>query len=102
MLVEIPYPNEQDRREILKLWDQQLGLQLTPEAIEEMVQRTDGTLGGLSGDAGFSGDHLNAICRAIARERVRNRLESPSTEELVSRVLDDWLVGIRAESGKLA
>ena len=39
--LHIPYPDADDRREILKIYDQKMGLQMTPETLEHAVERTD-------------------------------------------------------------
>src|SRR5262249_14554664 len=38
----------------------------------------------------FSGDHLNALCRAVARIRVRERLSGPTTPKEVERGLTEY------------
>jgi cell division protease FtsH len=69
--LQIPYPNDDDRRAILKIYDRKLGLQLSPEGLDYAVQRTADAVEG-AGDQRYTGDHLNAMARALARERMRS------------------------------
>ncbi|MDX9721737.1 MAG: AAA family ATPase [Myxococcota bacterium] len=70
--IEIPYPEEQDRRQILELYRRHFGLALSDERLEELVQWTAGIADAETG-ARYSGDHLYAICRALKREMLRRR-----------------------------
>ena len=70
----VPYPNEEDRREILKIYDGKMGLQLEEEALEALVKRTGHPMEGTSQP--YAGDHLNAVCRAMARQRLRKAAET--------------------------
>jgi cell division protease FtsH len=68
--LHIPYPETDDRRAILQIYDQKMRLKMTPEALDYAVRRTgDGYL--TETGTPFSGDHLNAVCRAVARLRLR-------------------------------
>lgn len=67
--LHIPYPNAEDRRAILEVYDGKLELDCTPEALSYLTRQT-----GYPPDAhsaGWSGDHLQALCRVIARARLR-------------------------------
>lgn len=74
--LEIPFPNAEDRREILKIYDAKLNLGLTDEALEFAVRQTNMPVetGGL-----YTGDHLYALGRALARRRLRAGQTGPST-----------------------
>ncbi|HKB35006.1 MAG TPA: AAA family ATPase, partial [Gemmataceae bacterium] len=76
--LHIPYPDNDDRRDILKIYDKKMRLQMTDEALEYAVRRTGRGYTTPTGTA-FSGDHLNALCRAMARLRIRNARTDPST-----------------------
>ena len=65
--LHIPYPDDDDRREILKIYDKKMRLQMTPEALEYAVERTGDVVPDAATGTPFSGDHLNALCRAVAR-----------------------------------
>ena len=69
--LHIPYPDADARREILKIYDQKMRLKMTAEALEYAVERTGDGLPERRTGTPFSGDHLNALCRSIARIRLR-------------------------------
>jgi cell division protease FtsH len=69
MRIHVPYPDAEDRRAILRVHDAKLGLELTTQALEHAVRRTGSIVEG--GTTRYSGDHLQALCRAMARERLR-------------------------------
>jgi cell division protease FtsH len=83
----IPYPDSQDRREILKIYDRKMRLQMTPEALEYAVKRTGEPVPGSNAGTLFSGDHLNALCRAVARLRLREQRHRPTEPSDIDRVL---------------
>ena len=70
--LHIPYPDEADRREILKIYDAKMRLNMTDEALDYAVRRTGDNYVTPTGTP-FSGDHLNALCRSVARLRMRER-----------------------------
>ncbi|MGC4116941.1 MAG: AAA family ATPase [Myxococcales bacterium] len=76
--LQIPYPNNEDRRAILGIYDQKLGLNLSAEAMDYAVKRTADYVEGTT--SRYSGDHLQAICRSLARDRLRNKLDGVPTE----------------------
>src|SRR6478752_539776 len=69
--LHIPYPDADARREIVKIYDKKMGLRLSEEALEYAVRRTGRGYTTPTGTA-FSGDHINALCRALARLRIRD------------------------------
>ena len=88
--LHIPYPDNEARREIIKIYDHKMNLKMTEEAIDYAVRRT-GQAYQTSTGTPFSGDHLNALARSMARFRMReNRLEQPSTPEDVERALTEY------------
>ncbi len=89
--LHIPYPEEEDRREILGIYDRLMGLKMNQEALDHAVRRTGGYVDGAGPGARHSGDHLNALCRALARIRLRDALDGPTTSELVERALTEWI-----------
>ncbi|MEO2090022.1 MAG: AAA family ATPase, partial [Gemmataceae bacterium] len=56
--LHIPYPDDADRKEILKIYDRKMKLQMTPEAVDYAVRRTGENFLTNTGTP-FSGDHLN-------------------------------------------
>ena len=73
-----------------------MALKMTDETLEHTVKRTDFVVPGAAAGTYFSGDHLNALCRAIARRRLRGvvRLGVQRLHQVVShvahRVLPQW------------
>jgi cell division protease FtsH len=87
----IPYPDAEDRREILRIYDAKMRLAMTPEALEYAVRRTNDVVEGAAAGTRYSGDHLNALCRAIARIRLRANRRGPTEPADVERGLTEWL-----------
>lgn len=84
-LLHVPYPDADDRRAILRVHDRQLGLALTDAALEHAVRRTAGPIEG--GTGRYSGDHLQALARGLARTRVREGRTGPTDIDAVERAL---------------
>ncbi len=76
--LHIPYPNAEDRREIIKIYDQKLDLTLSVRALDYLVKRTGDIVEG--GSTRHSGDHIQAICRSIARMRLREKKVGQPTD----------------------
>jgi cell division protease FtsH len=87
--LHIPYPDDADRREILKIYDAKMRLQFTDEALDYAVRRTGENYQTPTGTP-FSGDHLNALCRSVARLRMREETAGPTTPKLVERGLTEF------------
>ncbi len=86
--LHIPFPTGDDRREILKIYDQKLGLELSPRALEYAVKRTADLVEGQA--TRYSGDHLQALCRALARARLREKRVGPLEIDDVEKALSSW------------
>jgi cell division protease FtsH len=88
--LHIPYPDATDRRAILAIHDKKLGLQMSPRAIEYAVKRTGDLVEGT--DTRYSGDHIQALCRQLARARLRDgrtdATEVPDIEKALSAYLE--------------
>ena len=87
----IPYPEPDDRREILKIYDQKMRLKMSPPALEFAVKRTNDPVIGAASGSRYSGDHLNALCRTIARFRLRDNRTDETRPEDVERALTEFL-----------
>ena len=85
----IPYPDANDREAILNIYDAKLGLQLDPRALEYAVKRTADLVEGTN--SRYTGDHLQALCRALARRRMRERLSEPTDVAAVEEALTEYL-----------
>ncbi len=64
---------------------------MTDDAVDYAVKRTGDFVEGAALGTRFSGDHINALCRAIAQARLRNRSERPCTPEDIDLALTEWL-----------
>ncbi|MCS6849941.1 MAG: AAA family ATPase [Gemmataceae bacterium] len=89
--LHIPYPDADDRREILRIYDRRMQLKMTDEALDYAVRRTGDFVEGAAVGTRYSGDHLNALCRALARIRLREGLTGPSQAADVERALTEWI-----------
>jgi cell division protease FtsH len=88
--LHIPYPEADDRREILQIYDRKMRLQFSEEALDYAVRRTGRGYMTPTGTP-FSGDHLNALCRAVARIRLRDARSDATTPGDVERALTEWV-----------
>jgi cell division protease FtsH len=89
--LHIPYPDNDARREIIKLYDRKMALKMTPETLDHTVERTDWLVPGAAAGTYFSGDHLNALCRAIARRRMREARTDTTMPPDVELALTEWI-----------
>lgn len=89
--LHIPYPDPTDRRAILAIHDKKLGLALSERATEYAVKRTGDLVEGTTGR--YSGDHIQALCRQIARTRLREAkaADEPSEVADVEKALSAYL-----------
>jgi cell division protease FtsH len=89
--LHIPYPEPEDRREILRIYDKKMRLSMTEEALEYAVKRTGDFVVGAAGGTRYSGDHLNALCRSVARIRLRENQTGETTPKEIERALTEWI-----------
>ncbi|HEX4609542.1 MAG TPA: AAA family ATPase [Urbifossiella sp.] len=87
--LHIPYPDDADRKEILGIYDRKMRLQMNPAALDYAVRRTGDNYSTPTGTP-FSGDHLNALCRAIARLRLREEIGGETTPKVVEVALTEF------------
>ena len=87
--LHIPYPDDADRKEILKIYDRKMKLQMTDEAVDYAVRRTGENFLTNTGTP-FSGDHLNALCRSVARIRLRDDITGPTTPKEIERGFTEY------------
>jgi len=90
-MLHIPYPDADDRRAILRIYDRKMGLAMTDEAREYAVRRTGEYVEGAAIGTHYSGDHINALCRSLARIRLREDVTGPTTPADVDRALTEWI-----------
>jgi cell division protease FtsH len=80
--LQIPYPDDDDRRAIIDIYNRKMKLKMSQDAIEYAVRRTGGGYITSTGTR-FSGDHIQAMCRAVARIRLReNRTDETSAKDM--------------------
>jgi cell division protease FtsH len=89
--LHIPYPEPEDRREILRIYDKKMRLKMTEDAIEYAVKRTANFVVGAAAGTRYSGDHLNALCRSVARIRIRENQSGETTPKEIERALTEWV-----------
>ncbi len=87
--LHIPYPDADARREIIRIYDRKMDLKMSEETLEYTVKRTGPGYLTPQGTP-FSGDHLNAICRSIARLRLREGRSNATTPRDVERALTEY------------
>nr|HEX4316196.1 AAA family ATPase [Kofleriaceae bacterium] len=90
-VLHIPYPNEEDRRAILGVHDKRLGCEMSADALSAAVRRTDEMVPGPAGGTPYSGDHLQALCRQLARTRLRENTQGPTTAADIDRAIEMYL-----------
>jgi cell division protease FtsH len=89
--LHIPYPNDEDRRAILEVHNKRLGCGMTEEALAYTVKRTNEPVPGPTGGTPYSGDHLQALCRQIARTRLREAIDQPTGIAAVERAIEQYI-----------
>ena len=89
--LHIPVPDADDRRAILQIYDDKMELKMEESAIEFAVRRTGEFVEGAAPGTRFTGDHINALCRSLARIRLREDREDATTTEDVDRALTEWV-----------
>ena len=87
--LHIPYPDAEDRRAILGIYDRKLELSLSPRAMDHATRRTGELVEGEG--TRYSGDHIQALCRSLARRRLRESIEAPTEPADVERALSEFL-----------
>ncbi len=89
--LHIPHPDTEDRRAILKIYNDKMKLEMTDEALEFAVRRTGEYVEGAAPGTRFTGDHINALCRAVARSRLRENVTRPTEPADIDRSLTEWI-----------
>jgi cell division protease FtsH len=87
--LHIPYPGPDDRRAIYSIYDKKLKLQASERAVDYIVKRTGDMVEGTQ--SRYSGDHIQALCRALARERMREKQQGSTEIADVERALTKYL-----------
>jgi len=85
----IPFPGAEDRRAIFEIYDRKLALSLSARGLDYGVRRTADLVEGTQ--TRYTGDHIQALCRAIARRRLREQIEAPTEVDDIERALTEYL-----------
>ena len=81
MKLEIPYPEEKDRLEILQIYKRKMGLPLSEEQIQYMAIQTGEMTDPMTGTS-YTGDHLYSACRFLKRLQIRENKSSFQKAEI--------------------
>lgn len=84
----IPYPDAADRKAILDIWNRKFALQFSEAALAYAVKRTEELAPGHN--TPYSGDHLQALCRQIARTRLRTNLRGPTESNHIDDAIEAY------------
>ncbi|MEM1347601.1 MAG: AAA family ATPase [Myxococcota bacterium] len=85
--INIPYPDKEDRKEIVSIYQKKFGLHIDEEVFEHILTRTEGHADASRGIR-YSGDHLYALMRGLKREQLRRGVaELEVTQEDVDKVI---------------
>ncbi len=87
--LHIPYPDDDDRRAIIDIYNRKMKLKMTPEALDYAVRRTGGAYITATGTR-FTGDHIQAMCRAVARIRLREGRTDDTSAKDIERGLTEY------------
>ncbi|AWM36931.1 ATP-dependent zinc metalloprotease FtsH 1 [Gemmata obscuriglobus] len=87
--IHIPYPDDDDRRAIFEIYNKKMRLNFNDEALEYAITRTGNRYMTPTGTA-FSGDHLNALCRSVARLRLREGITGETTPKLIEKAITEF------------
>ncbi len=89
--LHIPYPDSEARKEIVKIYDKKMNLKMSEEALTYAVKRSNPHHYRTDQGTPFSGDHLNAMCRSIARLRMRDNRTDETTPDDIERALTEYV-----------
>lgn len=93
--IEIPYPDKDDRKAIVAIYNKKFSLEMDDEMIDYIVQRTGGYVDATRG-VRYSGDHLYAVGRGLKREQLRQLKGGKKLQ--ISRKEVDIVLGKRDRS----
>ncbi|MFZ4644228.1 MAG: AAA family ATPase [Gemmataceae bacterium] len=99
--LHVPYPDAAARRAILEVHSRTMRLDLTPEGLEHAVRRTRLEVPGAAAGTRYSGDHLNALCRLIARHRLAAGRDDATTVTDVDAALAEGRSVLVLDSAEL-
>lgn len=77
--IEVPYPDQQERHEILQLWSNKYSLGIDEATVEQLARWTSRTT---REDTPFAGDHLRSLCQGLKRWTLRDQRPTPDWTEV--------------------
>jgi cell division protease FtsH len=80
-MIEIPAPGPEDREAIIRIYDKKFNLDLSEALIKHLVRRTEGLADREKGIP-FAGDHIQAVCRALKRQAIRQGSTTFTSEDI--------------------
>lgn len=86
--LHIPYPGPDDRRAIYAIYDKKLALETADNTLDHVVKRTGEFVEGTQ--SLYSGDHIQALCRALARQRMREQKSGETEIDDVEHALTQY------------
>lgn len=86
LVIEIPYPDDADRREILSIYRKKFALDISDNVLDYMVAQTGSYVDATRGIR-YSGDHLYALMRGLKREQMRRGVSFDVTCDDVDDVM---------------
>lgn len=89
--LHIPYPNAEDRKAIIEVHNKHMDTQMSAAAIDYAVKRTDDLVPGPSGGTPYSGDHLQALVRQVARTRLREGKETATEPADIDNAIEQYI-----------
>ncbi|MHA2620900.1 MAG: AAA family ATPase [bacterium JZ-2024 1] len=73
--IQIPPPDEKDREAILQIYNRKYGLKMSDDFVKEVARET----------SGYTGDHLESVCRYL--KRVQLRLQKPIGQQEIQEAV---------------
>ncbi|MBN2576087.1 MAG: AAA family ATPase [Deltaproteobacteria bacterium] len=98
-VLNIGYPDEDARAAILSLYNRKYELGLDEKLVDHLIFRTSGWVDPASGTR-YSGDHLEAICRALFRRRLREPERALTIDDLDQAVAQRTKKPLKVTAGE--
>ncbi|VAW72280.1 Cell division protein FtsH [hydrothermal vent metagenome] len=87
--LHIPFPNAEDRHEIFAIYNKKFSLNMSERALDFAVKRTADKVEGA--ESLYTGDHIQALCRSLARQRLRENITATTEITDVERAMTEYL-----------
>lgn len=100
MQIELPYPDEDDRRAISRIYRDKFALDMSDEVIDYLVAQT-GDFADYEAGLRYTGDHLHAACRALKRRELRDGPFTVGKREVDQALTRRGTVTVTVSEGEL-